>query len=57
MKNRTGKKSVDYKDILENFSFLAQWNGIINEFFIDEKYSGDSLRAVISLKNKIKKRN
>lgn len=49
------KNFIDYEDILEDFSFLVPWNGIINDYFVDEKYSGDILKAVMSLKNKIKR--
>lgn len=49
------KDFIDYEDILEDFSFLSPWNGIINDYFIYEKYSGDAVRAAMSIKSKIKK--
>ena len=49
------KEIVEYNDLLEDFSFLGPFNGIINNNFIYEKYSGDFLKAWIDFKNKIKR--
>jgi energy-coupling factor transporter ATP-binding protein EcfA2 len=49
------KEMVEYNDLLEDFSFLSPFNGIISSHFIYEKYSGDFLKAGIELKNRIKR--
>ncbi len=53
--NGLKKEMVEYTDLLEDFSFLSVFKGIINNHFIYEKYSGDFLKAGIELKNKIKR--
>ncbi|MEN3044888.1 MAG: hypothetical protein ABDH37_06725 [Candidatus Hydrothermales bacterium] len=50
------KEYVDYIDILESFSFMSPFNGIINEFFTETKYMGDTYFAAIDIERMIRKK-
>ncbi|MEO0260148.1 MAG: AAA family ATPase [candidate division WOR-3 bacterium] len=50
------KEYVDYIDIIESFSFLSPFNGIINNYLIETKYMGDAYLASMEIGRMIKRK-
>ncbi len=50
------KEYVDYVDILESFSFLSPFNGIINNYLIETKYMGDPYLASMEINKMIQRK-